>query len=64
MKKNKNGLPLDIKYCIKCNLSNQQPTTVNEYFHINETVQNTVEFDDYFVILPSTPLWDMEKFKK
>ena len=24
---------------------------------------NTVEFDDYFVILPSTPLWDIEKFK-
>ena len=25
---------------------------------------NTVEFDSYFVILPSTPLWDIEKFKK
>jgi UDP-N-acetylglucosamine 4,6-dehydratase (inverting) len=24
---------------------------------------NTVEFDDYFVILPSTQLWDIEKFK-
>jgi len=24
---------------------------------------NTVEFDDYFVILPSTKLWDIEKFK-
>lgn len=24
---------------------------------------NTVEFEDYFVILPSTPLWDIEKFK-
>ncbi|GAB6282485.1 MAG: UDP-N-acetylglucosamine 4,6-dehydratase (inverting) [Ignavibacterium sp.] len=24
---------------------------------------NTIEFDDYFVILPSTPLWDIEKFK-
>lgn len=23
---------------------------------------NTVEFDDYYVILPSTPLWDVEKF--
>lgn len=23
---------------------------------------NTVEFDDYFVILPSTPLWDLERF--
>jgi len=25
---------------------------------------NTIEFDDYFVILPSTPLWDTEKFRK
>lgn len=24
---------------------------------------NTVEFDNYFVILPSTKLWDVEKFK-
>lgn len=23
---------------------------------------NTVEFEDYFVILPSTPLWDIDKF--
>lgn len=23
---------------------------------------NTLEFEDYFVILPSTPLWDVEKF--
>ena len=25
---------------------------------------NTVEFDDYYVILPSTSMWDIEKFKK
>lgn len=25
---------------------------------------NTIEFNDYFVILPSTPLWDIEKFRK
>jgi UDP-N-acetylglucosamine 4,6-dehydratase (inverting) len=25
---------------------------------------NTIEFDDYFVILPSTPLWDVERFQK
>ncbi len=24
---------------------------------------NTVEFEDYFVIIPSVPLWDLEKFK-
>ena len=45
MKKNKNGLPLDIKYCVKCNLSNQRPTSVNEYFHTSSTQHSTVEFD-------------------
>ena len=25
---------------------------------------NTIEFEDYFVILPSTELWDIEKFRK
>jgi hypothetical protein len=25
---------------------------------------NCVEFEKYFVILPSTPLWNIEKFKK
>ena len=25
---------------------------------------NTVEFEDYFVLLPSTQLWDIEKFRK
>ena len=24
---------------------------------------NTVEFQDYYVILPATPLWDIEKFR-
>ena len=46
MKKNKNGLPIEVKYCKKCNLSNQQPTSINEYFHTSETVQSTVKFDE------------------
>ncbi len=47
IKKNKNGLPLEVKYCKKCNLSNQQPTSTNEYFHTSETVQQTIEFDKH-----------------
>ena len=46
MKKNPNGLPLKIKYCTECNLSNQQPTSINEYFHIHNTKQTTVTFDE------------------
>ena len=25
---------------------------------------NTIEFDDYFVVLPATSLWDAETFRK
>lgn len=46
IKKNENGLPIEIIYCEECNLSNQQPTTTNEYFHTKKTVQTTVKFDE------------------
>tara|TARA_B100000886_G_scaffold295080_1_gene221790 strand:+ start:47457 stop:48686 length:1230 start_codon:yes stop_codon:yes gene_type:complete len=46
IKKNKNNLPLEIKYCIKCNLSNQRPTSMNEYFHKHDSLHTTVEFDE------------------
>lgn len=45
MKKNFNGLPLEIKYCNLCNISNQQPTTTNEYFHTKDIFLTTVAFD-------------------
>ena len=45
MKRNKNGLPLEIKYCKECNLINQRNTSTNEYFHTPDTVFSTVEFD-------------------
>ena len=44
--KNKKGLPLEIKYCVECNLSNQRPTSINEYFHTKDSSQTTVEFDE------------------
>ena len=25
---------------------------------------NSVEFEKYYVVLPATPLWDIEKFRK
>jgi len=50
IKKSKNinmyGLPSEIKYCNKCNMSNQQPTTTNEYLHNDSTVQEPIEFDN------------------
>ena len=44
--RNKKGLPLEIKYCVECNLSNQRPTSINEYFHTKDSSQTTVEFDE------------------
>ncbi len=38
------GLPKKIKYCIKCNISNQQPTSTNEFKHDKDTVQLTIDF--------------------
>ncbi len=46
IKKNKNNLPLETKYCVKCNLSNQRPTSMNEYFHKHDSLHTTVEFDE------------------
>tara|TARA_A100001015_G_C15013818_1_gene724504 strand:+ start:1326 stop:2543 length:1218 start_codon:yes stop_codon:yes gene_type:complete len=46
MKKNELGLPLEIEYCKKCNLINQRPTSINEYFHLPNSKQTTVEFTD------------------
>ena len=45
-KKFSNGLPEQVKYCVKCNISNQQPTSTNEYRHDSETIQLTIDFDD------------------
>jgi N-acetyl sugar amidotransferase len=39
------GLPKEIKYCVKCNISNQQPTSTNEYKHTKNTKQITIDFD-------------------
>ncbi len=42
----KYGLPKEIKYCTKCNMSNQQPMSANEYSHGNKSKKETIEFDN------------------
>ena len=44
--KSKNGLPLEIKYCVECNLINQRTTGKNEYFHTENSIHKTVEFNE------------------
>ena len=39
------GLPLEVKYCVKCNITNQTPTGTNEYKHDKNTTQIPIEFD-------------------
>ena len=39
------GLPTDIKYCHKCNVINQKPTSTNEYLHDINTKQIPIYFD-------------------
>ncbi|MDA7547341.1 N-acetyl sugar amidotransferase, partial [Candidatus Pelagibacter sp.] len=41
-----NGLPQKVRYCIKCNISNQQPTSTNEYKHDSKTKQITIDFGE------------------
>tara|TARA_B100001121_G_C18670773_1_gene613678 strand:- start:376 stop:1635 length:1260 start_codon:yes stop_codon:yes gene_type:complete len=48
MKQNGNnmyGLPTDIKYCHKCNVINQKPTSTNEFLHDINTKQIPIYFD-------------------
>ena len=39
------GLPKDVKYCSKCNISNQQPMSSNEYKHTKDSKKSTIGFD-------------------
>jgi N-acetyl sugar amidotransferase len=40
------GLPRDVRFCAKCNMSNQQPMSSNEYAHGAESTKATMQFDD------------------
>lgn len=40
------GLPKDVKFCVQCNMSNQQPMSSNEYSHGKDSTKTTMTFDD------------------
>jgi len=40
------GLPRDVRFCAKCNMSNQQPMSSNEYAHGSASTKTTMQFDD------------------
>ena len=41
----KYGLPKEVKYCVKCNVTNQKPTSTNEYKHDKDTIQIPISFN-------------------
>jgi len=40
------GLPRTVKFCKKCNMSNQQPMSSNEYEHSAGSKKTTIQFDE------------------
>lgn len=40
------GLPRDVKFCVLCNMSNQQPMSSNEYLHTQDSTKRTLSFDE------------------
>ena len=42
----KYGLPKEVKYCSRCNMSNQQPMSSNEYKHSSDSKKETMSFDE------------------
>ena len=46
---NKYGLPLDVKFCKKCVMSNQRPASAVEFKHKASSKKTTMNFDEYGV---------------
>lgn len=43
------GLPQEVKFCSKCTMSNQRPTSAVEFKHTKESKKTTMNFDGYGV---------------
>lgn len=42
----KYGLPLQVKFCKRCVISNQRPSSTVEYSHVKESKKETIHFDE------------------
>jgi N-acetyl sugar amidotransferase len=40
------GLPLEVKFCAKCAVSNQRPNSAQEYSHTKDSKKSTIHFDE------------------
>jgi N-acetyl sugar amidotransferase len=43
------GLPLEVKYCKKCTISNQRPNSAVEFKHTKDSKKQTIHFDEHGV---------------
>ena len=43
------GLPQEVKFCTKCVMSNQRPTSAIEFKHTKDSKKNTMNFDEHGV---------------
>jgi N-acetyl sugar amidotransferase len=43
----KYGLPVEVKFCKKCVMSNQRPVSAVEFAHTSESKKTTMNFDEY-----------------
>lgn len=42
----KYGLPAEVRYCVRCVISNQRPNSAVEYNHVKESKKRTINLDD------------------
>ena len=40
------GLPAEVRYCVRCVISNQRPNSALEYNHVKESKKSTINLDD------------------
>ena len=45
----KYGLPKEVKFCKKCVISNQRPSSVREFTHKPDSVKTTIHIDEHGV---------------
>ena len=43
------GLPEEVKFCSKCVMSNQRPTSAVEFKHTKDSKKTTMNFDEHGV---------------
>jgi hypothetical protein len=45
MLETKFGLPAEVRFCARCVISNQRPSSAVEYAHTGESKKDTIHFD-------------------